>query len=135
MDKRVVYLDISREHRSDKSTQGVLLLDGDFFCHTLELPVRENRARLDAIPAGDYAITMQRMSTRPSWGPLPLLLDVPGRAGIFIHPANHPIEILGCIALGMDKGRDCVGRSKYAVDALVREILGHHCTLTIRDCF
>jgi len=135
MGKRVIYLDIAREHRSDKSTQGVLLLDGDFFCHTLELPVRANRPRLDAIPAGQYPVELHRMPSRPNWGRMPLILDVPGRAGIYIHPANHPIEILGCIALGLDKGRDCVGRSKLAVDALVKQMEGCFCTLEIRDCF
>lgn len=39
-----------------------------------------------------------------------------GRTVCLIHIANRPEELRGCIALGLDRGENSIGRSQLAVD-------------------
>ena len=102
-DQRVIYLKLKRLEKTATYTMGALYVDGVFFCHTLELPVGTNTPRKEAILAGMYPVVLQAMSSRPDWGLLPLLLDVPDRSGIFAHIANKVEDILGCIGLGLER--------------------------------
>jgi hypothetical protein len=134
---QVIYLRIERFNLLKDRTLGKLFVNDEFFCYTLELPVHSNRKRLDAIPAGDYPVIMQAMNSKPKWGLLPLILDVPNRDGIFMHIANKPKEIFGCVALGMGIYKNNnLKSSKIAVDSLC-EILkeAYGITLTIEDKF
>ncbi len=49
------------------------------------------------IPAGRYKVIPGIMAT--SGHHRPLLVDVPGRTGIFIHNANYSNQLEGCIAV------------------------------------
>ncbi len=40
----------------DEQTIGSLMMDGEIFCYTLELPWRENRKNISCIPIGDYEV-------------------------------------------------------------------------------
>lgn len=95
-------------------TEGVLLLpDACRFLPvaTLEPPFSGAHP---AIPTGTYRlrtdIVSPRFSRRPrpwsaAWGGrVPRLLDVPGRAGILIHPGNAPSDSSGCILVGRASG-------------------------------
>jgi hypothetical protein len=135
MDKRVVYLDLVREHNGSQCCEGRLFADGEFICFTMELPVRSNRKRIDAIPAGEYPVALHPMKSRPSWGPLPLILDVPGRDGIYIHVGNKPKHSKGCILLGLARGAGVLYESNQAVSNLVGMLGGCYCTLTIKEVF
>jgi hypothetical protein len=132
--QRVVYLKLKRLEKTLAYTMGALYVDEVFFCHTLELPVGANTPRKEAIPAGMYPVVLQAMPSRPDWGPLPLLLDVPDRSGIFAHIANKPEDILGCIGLGLERrpgGQ--LRRSGDAVKGLVAILSGCLATITIED--
>lgn len=88
-------------------TNGQLYLDGQFICHTIELPWRGNARNISCIPEGRYRLTL-RWSSR--WGWHFLIPSVPDRDGILFHPANDAEkELRGCIApvtflLGPGKG-------------------------------
>jgi len=63
-----------------------------------------------AIPAGRYEIIIS-FSNRFK-RPLPLLLDVPGYAGIRIHNGSFPEHTEGCLLPGLVKGVDSVTQSR-----------------------
>lgn len=85
---------------------GWLTVNG-FSCFTLERPWLTNMAEVSCIPAGTYklAFTYSPKFARSLWE----VLDVPGRAGIRIHPANRFGELEGCIALADSITRDGQG--------------------------
>ena len=77
-------------------TQGVLEWNGTLVCYTIELPWLGNQRRISCIPEGEYLLQL-RFSPKFKWHFL--LMDVPGRDLILIHPANDAkLELLGCIA-------------------------------------
>ena len=77
-------------------TNGALFFEGNFICHTIELPWIHNEHQISCIPEGEYSI-IKRYSPKFGWHlHLP---DVPGRDLILIHPANNAMkELKGCIA-------------------------------------
>ena len=92
-----------------EGTQGVLEWNGTLICYTIELPWLGNQRRISCIPQGEY-ILQKRFSPKIKWHFL--LMNVPGRDWILIHPANDAkLELLGCIApvtkhTGIGKGSD-----------------------------
>ena len=77
-------------------TYGKLLYQNELVAYTLELPWKDNRARVSCIPTGRYEL-LKRYSPRFQWHLQ--LADVPGRSDILIHPANDAMkELKGCIA-------------------------------------
>lgn len=79
-----------------KGTQGILEWNGSIVCYTIELPWLGNQRRISCIPEGEY-ILQKRFSPKLKWHFL--LMNVPGRDLILIHPANDAkLELLGCIA-------------------------------------
>jgi len=79
-----------------EGTQGILEWNGTLICYTIELPWLGNQRRISCIPEGEYILQL-RFSPKFKWHFL--LMDVPGRDLILIHPANDAkLELLGCIA-------------------------------------
>jgi len=77
-------------------TNGRLVCDGRFLCHTIELPWKQNEARVSCIPEGKYFIR-KRYSRRFGWHLE--VLGVENRSLILFHPANYALsELKGCIA-------------------------------------
>lgn len=80
----------------DDGTNGDLYLADELLCHTIELPWQENEKRVSCIPEGRYELK-KRFSQKYGWHLL--VMDVPDRACILIHPANDAQkELRGCIA-------------------------------------
>ena len=78
------------------AVHGELILNGKHIAYTIELPWRENKKRMSCIPEGTY-ILRKRYSEKFKWHFV--LLDVPNRSCILIHPANDAEkELQGCIA-------------------------------------
>ena len=90
-----------------KGTSGVLFVDGQYECDTLE-PSRT--ALYPRIPAGHYPIEF-RFSARFQQI-VPHVCNVPGREWIEIHPGNKPEDTEGCLLVGKDVGHDWVGSSR-----------------------
>lgn len=112
---------LARKTYTANSTIGMLFVDGQFECYTLEDVVRPTKIYGEtAIPTGRYKLVV-------TWSPafkqlLPLLVDVPGYSGVRIHTGNDKTHTLGCVLVGLDKGTDRIGRSKLAFAALMPKI-------------
>ena len=79
-----------------RGTNGALFVNGKFVCFTIELPWRENRRNVSCIPEGRYEVK-PRISKK--FGNHLILVDVPQRSLILLHPANDALgELQGCIA-------------------------------------
>lgn len=79
-----------------KGTNGILLYNEAPLCATIELPWKNNRARISCIPEGAYAL-VKRYSPHFKWHVE--VQDVPQRQLILMHPANNALtELKGCIA-------------------------------------
>lgn len=92
---------------TDNSTISELFIDGSKVrkCYFLEDCVRgEKIAGKTAIPAGTYEIIISYSNKFKQH--MPLLLNVPGFAGIRIHPGNTHKDTEGCLLPGMDKTED-----------------------------
>jgi hypothetical protein len=88
-------LELFRTYYPD-GTNGEIRHVGRSICHTIELPWLQNRRNVSCIPEGRYAL---RKRFTPKHGLHVLVVDVPGRSGILIHPANYAkTELRGCIA-------------------------------------
>ena len=110
-------LELKRIFKGKDYTIGRLFINGEYFCDTLEDPVRQLDSADDkiysktAIPAGKYKVSMSIVSPKYSirksynWcgGRLPRLLDVPFFEGILIHSGNTPDHTAGCILVGENK--------------------------------
>lgn len=105
---------IIRRAFSPLSTIGDMLIDGDFFCYTLEDVVRTGVKVFGntAIPAGEYKLYIT-YSPRFKCD-MPQIMDVPGFEGIRIHPGNTAKDTEGCILLGQNFKDDFIGQSRLA---------------------
>lgn len=116
-------LRLIREPSTARTTVGRLFVDGRFECFTLEDVVRRVKVKGEtAIPAGTYQVIVN-MSARFRRR-LPLLLGVPGYAGVRIHPGNTAADTEGCILPGKVLGADAVYQSRAAFEPLCARIEG-----------
>jgi len=94
-------------------TNGVISLENEQICFSIELPWRNNLRSVSCIPEGNYALR-RRNSEHFGWHLE--VLDVPGRDAILIHPANSALkELKGCIAPVTILTGDGEGESSRAV--------------------
>jgi hypothetical protein len=104
-------IELRRIKESYKSTISDVYIDGNYFCHGLEDPVRDlgpnGEGKIHgetAIPAGTYQVII---NMSPRFGKfMPRLLNVPFFDGILIHKGNKPEDTEGCILIGHDIGGD-----------------------------
>ena len=112
---------VIRNQFSEHSTISDVMIDGEFFCFGLELPVRDGLPG-SAIPLGSYDLTLR-------WSEhfqriLPHVENVPGRTAIEIHSGNWPSDVKGCLVVGEWKSTDFIGNSHVALDALMTKLRG-----------
>jgi hypothetical protein len=122
-------LRLEREPSAHGATIGRLTIDGVFQCFILEDVIREEPMRPvsawkvygeTAIPAGRYRIVITHSPAFKR--ALPLLLDVPGFAGVRVHAGNRARDSNGCLLPGRTRGRAFVGESVLAFGALFQRI-------------
>lgn len=107
-------LDLVRKEFTEHSTIGDLLIDGQFFCFTLEDTVREVKIPgQTAIPYGSYEVITNYSNRFKKV--MPLLLNVPHFEGVRIHAGNTNKDTEGCILLGYTKEKDFIGQSRPAL--------------------
>lgn len=114
-------LKLVRKTFTEESTIGVLSVDGETECFTLEDKVRAVKIHgKTAIPSGIYevAVTFSDRFKKP----LPLLLSVPNFAGIRIHSGNTAADTEGCILVGTTQQKDKVLNSRVAFSTLFAKI-------------
>lgn len=114
-------------------TIGKLYIDGEYFCDTLEDPVRDltREPKIPgntAIPPGTYKVIVNHSPKFKRL--LPRLLNVPHFDGILMHRGNTAKDTSGCILVGENKRKGMVLNSTYYEERLV-EILKDQTTITI----
>lgn len=87
---------LTHTEKGERGTNGELSHDGKLICYTIERPWLGNQRRISRIPSGTYEL--KRRYSEKFKAHL-ILLNVPNRDLILIHPANDAIRDLnGCIA-------------------------------------
>lgn len=111
-----------RDHYYPDATLGKLYIDGGLACYTLEDTDRrledggEKIPGQTAIPRGTYPVTITQSARFGKL--LPLLANVPGFAGIRIHPGNTAADTEGCILVGTTRAENSIGNSRAAFGRL-----------------
>lgn len=111
---------------TEKSTIGELFINGIFECYTLEDKDRKLEAGgvkkygITAIPRGKYTLINSFSNRFQKY--LPEVLNVPGFAGIRIHPGNKAEDSEGCLLVGVSKNVDFVSDSRKAFASLFTKI-------------
>lgn len=126
-------LKLERKWKKEKYTIGNLFINGVFFSNVLEDTVRGLRQDMTpeeikkikihgqtAIPSGRYEIrvTLSARFRRQ----LPILLNVPGYAGVRIHPGNTDANTEGCLLPGKNDRVGQVSNSRTTMAALQKQI-------------
>lgn len=112
-------VELQRERTSPAGTFGRLAVNGVFLAFTLEPGDDEVHG---PIPAGAYHVeitTSVRFQRR-----LPLVVSVPGRSGIRVHPGNVERDTAGCILLGYGRTADSLHESAAACTAF-QHLIAH----------
>ena len=114
-------LTLIRKEFTTISTIGDLLIDGKFYCYTLEDMYRDKKIKkVTAIPYGTYEVIINFSNRFQK--PMPLLLNVPNFEGIRIHNGNTADHTEGCLLLGFTKSKDFVGNSKSAFNSFMPKL-------------
>jgi hypothetical protein len=106
-----LYLD--RFDMTPEGTTGMLRIDAKPLGFTIERPWKDNQKSISCIPSGKYKIKFREDPT-----PLTMhyrqkydffkfhleLQDVKDRSGIYIHVANYPKDVEGCIGVAASCG-------------------------------
>lgn len=124
--KPMLEINIQRYSDNQWCTIGALAMPG-FLCSTIELPKQSYNGSNVRIPAGRYLL---RLYNSPRWGKkVPLLVGVPERYMIEIHPSNYAIrpsdgkELLeGCIAPGYNPSSVSIDDSNKAWNEIMIKI-------------
>ena len=95
-------------------TLGNLYADGIWKTFTLE--------PLEPIPAGEYPVTMEYWAKKDDY--YPLLGNVVGHTGIYIHSGNFVTDTHGCILVGLRKAVDSILDSRLALAEIKSIIKG-----------
>jgi hypothetical protein len=127
---------LKRRWLDDTDSVGTLYAPNGFQCYTLEdcdrglvatdpTSIARKVDALTAIPTGRYRVIVNR--SRRFERDLPLLVDVPGFAGIRIHAGNRHTDTEGCILLGRThlndfRGDDFVGHSNATFGAFMAQL-------------
>jgi hypothetical protein len=140
-----------RKYFTDTYTIGKLNVNQEYLCDTLEDKVRnlndknhdgdfneEGEGKVygkTAIPGGRYRINMFYWVRHHRL--CPLLQDVPGFTGIFIHAGNTAEDTEGCILPGENKAKGQVLYSRYhtnIIEDLIRRAIkeGKEVWITIK---
>ena len=153
-------LKLIRRYKKDTYTIGQLLVDGAFFCNTLEdkdrgltqdmpLPVIK-AAKVygeTAIPAGVYDIDMETRSPKYAgveWyrklngGYMPTICEVPGYTRVLIHPGNNSLDTMGCVLVGQNKVKGQLVNSRATFARLYKLMKDAHDRgedITLQICY
>lgn len=92
---------LTRTNSNPTEVQGTFAY-GTAQCFSLERPWFNNETDVSCIPPGTYQLAWTFMPDMNAYHYE--VLNVPGRSGIFIHPANQVAQVEGCIALGTTWG-------------------------------
>lgn len=86
---------------SENGSFGVLLINGQIFCVTLEPPDKGNQQNISSIPSGMYVC---KKIISPKYGETFEVKGVPNRSHILFHSGNIVTHTKGCILLARKFG-------------------------------
>ena len=121
---------VKRLYRKSDYTIGKMLINGEYFCDTVEdcdrgLSQNMKNSTIEAkkiygktaIPTGRYSVVLSYSNKFKKT--LPLLKDVLGFSGIRIHSGNTAEDSLGCIIVGENKIKGGVINSRQTMERLM----------------
>jgi len=117
---------VEREQSKQETTMGCMSIDDAetrLYLFTLEDQVRPPGVKVPgetAIPADRYPVHITR--SRKFGKYLPLILGVPGFAGVRIHSLNNRKQTEGCVGVGLECATEEIHRSREAMNKLMRKI-------------
>lgn len=112
-------IEVDREPSTQTGTIGRLSIDGVFLCYSLEPP--GDRPDHPSIPAGTYKVIVTPSLRFRCL--LPLIVNVPGRTGVRIHPGNVAQDTEGCILLGTGRQGEVLINSRAACQMFQSKIM------------
>jgi RHS repeat-associated protein len=115
-----VTIEVDRREYHDNYVIGRIYVDYYPIGYSLELPPINNKPFDSSIPPGEYPASIFES---PKFNKKPVvLLDVPGRDMIEIHPGNFPEDTQGCILPGKELGQSGVLKSRDAMNEILDRI-------------
>ena len=93
---------IRLEENYTHGTFGVLIINTELFCYTLEPRDEENETNISSIPAQQYLCKPYKSQKYPDTFQI---CNVPDRFKILFHPGNTIHDTAGCICLGETIGK------------------------------
>ena len=130
-------VEIIRLEESEQGTFGVMKVNKEVLCFTLEPKDMENASNISSIPAQQYIC--KRIDS-PGHGDVFEVKNVPGRTHVLIHPGNTSTDTLGCILpgekVGELEGKRAVLSSGKAFYKFMERMQGYDSFhLTIQEVF
>lgn len=126
-------LELYRKYKKNDYTIGLLNINGEFVCNTLEDTCRGLRQTdaeyilrqkkvygKTAIPSGSYNV---KITYSPKFKKnLPLIENVPMFSGVRIHSGNSAEDTLGCILCGLNKVKGKLVDSRIHTNIVIDRI-------------
>jgi len=130
-------VELLRLEESDQGTIGILKIQKEVFCFTLEPPDRLNELNRSSIHPKQYTC---RPYLSAKHGQTFQVMDVPGRTGILFHAGNKVQDTEGCILVGSHpdklKGDRAVLNSGATLKRFAEAVgVGEAFHLTISECY
>lgn len=95
-------VELIRLEESEQGTIGILKIDKEVFCYTLEPADMLNKANVSCIPVQQYIC---ERTQSPKFGETFEITNVPGRTHVLFHSGNNVTDTFGCVLLGATVGR------------------------------
>lgn len=130
-------LELIRLEETEQGTIGVLKIDKEVFCFTLEPPDKLNERNRSSIPAQQYVCVPYESNRH---GKTFEIQDVPGRSDVLFHAGNVVEHTAGCVLLGDKigklKGKRAILNSGNTFAAFLDRLSGQHIVhLTVDTCY
>lgn len=114
-------LKLKRLKSNSMGTLGILTIDGNEICQTLELAWNNNAKNSSCIPDGVYFC--ERINS-PKFGNTFEIKNVKDRDDILFHAGNFLKNTHGCVLVGLQSGEAngeyCIYKSKAAFEVLMK---------------
>jgi hypothetical protein len=126
--------ELIRLQTGEQGTFGVLLINREVFCMTLEPPDRQNKVDISCIPAGQYIV---KPHLSPTLGEVYYIQNVIDRMFIYFHRGKYLKDTKGCILIGkyIERVDDAfVLRHPRDTFDMLQEVVGEPFHLTIKWC-
>jgi hypothetical protein len=114
-----------RLEKSEEGIFGVLRIENQPFCLTLERPWKNNIPNISCVPSDIY---LCRRVQSPNFGETFEIEGVPGRSKILFHAGNRIKDSKGCVLLGSEygelEGEKAVLSSRKAFEKFMKRLFG-----------